>query len=152
MGAAAAGRRLTASAQISVTSSISVGSPIAQEIVTSTLGNLTADSMNMYLGSSFAVTDVAAPTTASVSGATGTINAPAGGTAKPAASPSSGSSSTNMAPLIGAVAAGCAALGLLAVVAFFRLAKSRPSAAADSIARARVVNTHPTVVTEKPMA
>jgi hypothetical protein len=43
--AAPAGRRLTASAQISVTSSVSVASPIAQAIVTDTVSNLTASSM-----------------------------------------------------------------------------------------------------------
>jgi len=123
--AAPAGRALSETSQISVTSSVSVGSPIAQEIVTSTVGNLTTDSMNTFLGSSFAVTAVAPATTETVSGATGTINAPAGGTAAPASPPASSGSSTNIGLIIGAVAGGLVGVGLLVFLIIVCLASQR---------------------------
>jgi len=135
-----AGRRLTASAQISVTSSVSVGSPIAQAIVTNTISNLTASSMNTFLGSSFVVTDVADPTLEEVSGTTGTINAPAGGTADSPSSPSSGSG-TNTGLIIGAIAGGVVAGALITFLVCYFLGRrtATPMVAAG-----------PTVATEKP--
>jgi len=138
--AAPAGRRLTASAQISVTSSVSVASPIAQAIVTDMVSNLTASSMSTYLGSSFAVTDVADPTTESVSGTTGTINAPAGGTADAPSSPSSGSGN-NMGLIIGAIAGGVVAGALFAFLLCYFLGRRTATP---------MVTSGPTVATEKP--
>jgi hypothetical protein len=93
-----------------------------------------------YLGSSFAVTDVADATTESVSGTTGMINAPAGGTADAPSSPSSGSG-TNMGLIIGAIAGGVVAGALFAFLLCYFLGRRTATP---------MVNSGPTVATEKP--
>lgn len=94
-------RHLQSSGTINVESTISTGSSLSSNIMSDTLANTTATSLNAYLGSDFAVVALEPATTAQVSGVTGSINSPEDGGAQGMSSPSS--SSSNAGAIVGII-------------------------------------------------